>query len=70
MRDKRNAESTTFQEVCVNDIENIETAEETFAMNNISFDVDGCFVGELVRRSLEKHPLGQRYYATTVIFTT
>ena len=55
MKEKGKVESATFQSVCLNDK---QTAEETLGINNILYDVDtvdGYFVGELVRWSLQKH---------------
>ena len=55
MKEKGKVESATFQGVCLNDK---HTAEETLRINNILYDVDtvdGYFVGELVRWSLQNH---------------
>ena len=55
MKEKGKVESSTFQGVCLNDK---QTAEDTLGINNILYDVDtvdGYFVGELVRWSLQKH---------------
>ena len=55
MKEKRKVESATFQGVCLNDK---QTAEETLGINNILHDVDtvdGYFVDELVRWSLQNH---------------
>ena len=54
MKEKGTIESATFQVVCLNDI---QTAEETLGIIFLyDFDtVDGYFVGELVRWSLQKH---------------
>ena len=55
MKEKGKVESATIQSVCLNDK---QTAEETLGINNILYDVDtvdGYFVGELVRWSLQKH---------------
>ena len=55
LKQKGKVESATFQGVCLIDK---QTAEETLVINNILYDVDtvdGYFVGELVRWSLQKH---------------
>ena len=55
MKEKGKVESANFQSVCLNDK---QTAEETLGINSILYDVDtvdGYFVGELVRWSLQKH---------------
>ena len=55
MKKKGKVESATFQGVCLKDM---QTAEETLGIKFILYDVDtvdGYFVGELVRWSLQKH---------------
>ena len=55
MKKKGGVDSATFQRVCMNDIQTAEILGITLVLDDVDI-VDGSFVGELVRWSLQKHP--------------